>query len=361
MDNSISLNKFISDTGYCSRREADNLIREGRVMLNDQVAVLGNRFSPGDVVEVDGSLITPDNKGKRVYLALNKPAGITSTTEENVKGNIISFVGYPKRIFPIGRLDKDSEGLIFLTNDGDIINKILRAGNSHEKEYIVRLNKAADPHFAQRMSNGLPIMGTTTLPCKVIMINRQTFRIILTQGLNRQIRRMCEYLGYSVTGLQRVRIMNISLGNLPLGKWRNLSDAEVNMLKEAVSHSTGTAEKKEKKKQSGRHEQGKTTSNRSGTPHHPKTDRNKPAYKKDNPGFKEKHGSKEKSEFKDKPKFKDRAGYKKQTESKDKPGFKDKPFSKDKPGFKEKRGSGDRSQGSGKVKKSTGRKNFRSR
>ncbi|QEC43368.1 23S rRNA pseudouridine(2604) synthase RluF [Pseudobacter ginsenosidimutans] len=280
MDNSISLNKFISDTGYCSRREADNLIREGRVMLNDQVAVLGNRFSPGDVVEVDGSLITPDNKGKRVYLALNKPAGITSTTEENVKGNIISFVGYPKRIFPIGRLDKDSEGLIFLTNDGDIINKILRAGNSHEKEYIVRLNKAADPHFAQRMSNGLPIMGTTTLPCKVIMINRQTFRIILTQGLNRQIRRMCEYLGYSVTGLQRVRIMNISLGNLPLGKWRNLSDAEVNMLKEAVSHSTGTAEKKEKKKQSGRHEQGKTTSNRSGTPHHPKTDRNKPAYKK---------------------------------------------------------------------------------
>ena len=367
MDNSISLNKFISDTGYCSRREADNLIREGRVMLNDQVAVTGNRFSPGDVVEVDGSLITPDNKGKRVYLALNKPAGITSTTEENVKGNIISFVGYPKRIFPIGRLDKDSEGLIFLTNDGDIINKILRAGNSHEKEYIVRLNKAADPHFAQRMSGGLPIMGTTTLPCKVHMINRQTFRIILTQGLNRQIRRMVEYLGYSVTGLQRVRIMNISLGNLPLGKWRNLSDAEVNMLKEAVSHSTGTAEKKEKKKHFSGPAQGKPAGNRSGNGHHPKAEKNKPAFKKDNPGYKEKNGTKEKFEFKDKSKFKERAGSKSQSASKDRSGTKDKPgfkekasfkdksFTKDKPGFKEKRGSGSRSHGSGKMKKDTGR------
>lgn len=351
MDNSISLNKFISDTGYCSRREADNLIKEGRVMLNDQVAVLGNRFKPGDVVEVDGSLITPDNKGKRVYLALNKPVGITSTTEENVKGNIISFVGYPKRIFPIGRLDKDSEGLIFLTNDGDIINKVLRAGNSHEKEYIVRVNKAVDPHFAQRMSGGLPIMGTTTLPCKVQMINRQTFRIILTQGLNRQIRRMCEYLGYSVMGLQRVRIMNIKLGNLPLGKWRNLSDAEVNMLKDAVSHSTGTAEKKEKKKQFTGPAQGKPASDRSGATHQPKSGGNKPAYKKDNSGFKEKQESKEKFEFKNRSKFKDRAG------SKNKTGFKDKPGNNDKPGFKEKRGSRDRSLNAGKMKKNTNKRN----
>lgn len=342
MDNSISLNKFISDTGYCSRREADNLIKEGRVMLNDQVAVLGNRFSPGDVVEVDGSLITPDNKGKRVYLALNKPAGITSTTEENVKGNIISFVGYPRRIFPIGRLDKDSEGLIFLTNDGDIINKILRAGNSHEKEYIVRVNKAVDPHFAQRMSGGLPIMGTTTLPCKVHMINRQTFRIVLTQGLNRQIRRMCEYLGYSVTGLQRVRIMNISLGNLPLGKWRNLSDAEVSMLKEAVSYSTGTAEKKEKKKPFKEPSTTKHTGDKPGFSHQSGSDRNKPPHKKDKPGFKGKEGSK------------DRSG------SNNKTGFKDR---KDKPGFKEKRNSRDKgkSSGSENTKKNAGRKQSRGR
>lgn len=250
MDNSISLNKFISDTGYCSRREADNLIKAGRVMLNDYVAELGNRYSPGDVVEVDGSLITPDNKEKRVYLALNKPIGITSTTEMQVKGNIISFVNYPKRIFPIGRLDKDSEGLIFLTNDGDIINKILRAGNSHEKEYIVRVNKTVDPHFAQKMSGGLPIMGTRTLPCKVQLINRHTFRIVLTQGLNRQIRRMCEYLGYAVESLQRVRIMDIKLGNLALGKWRHLSEVEVDILKKAVANSSSDARanRPEKKK-----------------------------------------------------------------------------------------------------------------
>ncbi|WP_127124756.1 23S rRNA pseudouridine(2604) synthase RluF [Pseudoflavitalea rhizosphaerae] len=339
MDNSISLNKFISDTGYCSRREADNLIREGRVLLNDQVAVTGNRFSPGDIVEVDGSLITPDNKGKRVYLALNKPVGITSTTEENVKGNIISFVGYPKRIFPIGRLDKDSEGLIFLTNDGDIINKILRAGNSHEKEYIVRVNKAVDPPFAQRMSGGLPIMGTTTLPCKVHMINRQTFRIILTQGLNRQIRRMVEYLGYSVVGLQRVRIMNISLGNLPTGKWRNLSDAEVNMLKEAVSHSTGTAEKKEKKKSFSGPPAAKQSNNKSGHGHQTASRKNKPATQKDKAGNKERDGSKQKKE---KPGFKER------------PGFKDKSFSKN-TAFKEKGASGSRTRGSGKVKNNKGR------
>jgi 23S rRNA pseudouridine2604 synthase len=317
LEESISLNKFISDTGYCSRREADNLIREGRVMLNDEVATPGNRYSPGDVVEVDGSLITPDNKGKRVYLALNKPAGITSTTEEHVKGNIISFVGYPKRIFPIGRLDKDSEGLIFLTNDGDIINKILRAGNSHEKEYIVRVNKPVDPHFVQKMSGGLPIMGTTTLPCKVHMINRQTFRIILTQGLNRQIRRMCEFLGYAVMGLQRVRIMNIKLGNLPLGKWRNLSEAEVMMLKDAVADSkaTAAAEKpsRKKKKPFTGGDQGKHTrreqqtdanakahtksaynKEKSSPGNKPKFDKSKPAHKKDKPGFKEKSGAKEK-------------------------------------------------------------------
>jgi 23S rRNA pseudouridine2604 synthase len=237
LDKSISLNKFISDTGYCSRREADNLITAGRVLLNDRPAALGNRYKPGDTVEVDGSLMTAAKKDKRVYLALNKPPGITTTTELHIKDNIISFVGYPKRIFPIGRLDKDSEGLIFLTNDGDIINKILRADNNHEKEYIVRVNKPIDHAFVQQMSQGVPILETRTLPCKVQMMGRQTFRITLTQGLNRQIRRMCEYLGYAVVGLQRVRIMNIRLDKLPLGKWRYLSEAELSLLMESVADS----------------------------------------------------------------------------------------------------------------------------
>jgi 23S rRNA pseudouridine2604 synthase len=238
LDNSISLNKFISDTGYCSRREADNLITAGRVLLNNRPAVLGNRYKPGDTVEVDGSLITAAKKEKRVYLALNKPVGITTTTELHIKDNIISFVGYPKRIFPIGRLDKDSEGLILLTNDGDIINKILRADNNHEKEYIVRVNKPIDNAFVHQMSQGVPILDTRTLPCKVQPMGRQTFRITLTQGLNRQIRRMCEHLGYAVTGLQRVRIMNIRLDKLAVGKWRYLSDAELSNLMESITDSS---------------------------------------------------------------------------------------------------------------------------
>jgi 23S rRNA pseudouridine2604 synthase len=238
LDQSISLNKFISDTGYCSRREADNLITAGRVLLNDRPAVLGNRYKPGDTVEVDGSLITAAKKDKRVYIALNKPPGITTTTELHIKDNIISFVGYPQRIFPIGRLDKDSEGLIFLTNDGDIINKILRAANNHEKEYVVRVNKPINTAFLQQMSQGVPILDTRTLPCKVQMMGRQTFRITLTQGLNRQIRRMCEYLGYAVVGLQRVRIMNVRLDKLPLGKWRYLTEAEISLLKESVADSS---------------------------------------------------------------------------------------------------------------------------
>lgn len=237
MDESISLNKFISDTGYCSRRAADDLITQGRVLLNDKPAALGNRYKPGDTVEVDGSLITAAKKEKRVYLALNKPVGITTTTELHIKDNIISFVGYPQRIFPIGRLDKDSEGLIFLTNDGDIINKILRATNNHEKEYIVRVNKPINTAFIQQMSQGVPILDTYTLPCKVQMTGRQTFRITLTQGLNRQIRRMCEYLGYAVTGLQRVRIMNVRLDKLPVGKWRHLTETELATLKESISDS----------------------------------------------------------------------------------------------------------------------------
>lgn len=241
MDSSISLNKFVSDTGYCSRREADKLIEAGRVLLNGRPAQLGNRYQPGDEVEVDGSLITAPKKEQLVYIALHKPAGITTTTETHVPGNIISFVNHPKRIFPIGRLDKDSEGLIFLTNDGNIVNKILRAGNKHEKEYIVKINKPAEAGFVAQMSSGVPILGTVTAPCKIQMNGRQTFTITLVQGLNRQIRRMCEALGYSVISLKRVRIMNIRLGNLAVGKWRNLSEAEVAELKASVSGSDNTA------------------------------------------------------------------------------------------------------------------------
>jgi len=246
LDQSISLNKFISDTGYCSRREADKLITSGRVLLNDRPASLGNRYKPGDTVEVDGSLITAAKKEKCVYLALNKPPGITTTTELHIKDNIISFVNYPKRIFPIGRLDKDSEGLIFLTNDGDIINKILRAANNHEKEYIVKVDKAIDTAFLDQMSKGVPILDTRTLPCKVQMMGRQTFRITLTQGLNRQIRRMCEYLGYEVIGLQRVRIMNVKLDKLPLGKWRHLTETELANLNESIADSGKVSEKEKK-------------------------------------------------------------------------------------------------------------------
>ncbi len=236
-ENSVSINKFISDTGYCSRREADKLITAGRVQLNNRNARPGDRVQPKDTVVVDGSIMKAPKKEKLVYLALNKPVGITTTTEQHVRGNIIDFVNYPKRIFPIGRLDKDSEGLIFLTNDGDIVNKILRAGNKHEKEYIVRVNKPIDNTFIRQMSGGLTIMNERTLPCKVSLTGRQTFRIILTQGLNRQIRRMCESLGYNVTSLQRVRIMNIKLDKLATGKWRYLSEPEINILLDSVKES----------------------------------------------------------------------------------------------------------------------------
>ncbi len=226
----ISLNKFISDTGFCSRREADRLIESGRVHLNDEKAQKGNRVKSGDKVTVDGKLIKQADKKKRVYIALNKPPGIISTTDRNVKGNIVDFVNYPERIFHIGRLDKPSEGLILLTNDGDIVNKILRAGNAHEKEYIVSVNKPVTNTFLKKMASGVPILDTVTLPCFIEKTGTHSFRIILIQGLNRQIRRMCEVLGYEVNRLQRIRIMNIRLGSLPLGKWRKLTEKETNIL-----------------------------------------------------------------------------------------------------------------------------------
>lgn len=242
VDNSISLNKYISDTGYCSRREADRLIEAGRVLLNDRPVHKGSRFKPGDQVEVDGSILKPAKKEKAVYIAFNKPVGITTTTDTDIRGNIISFINYPKRIFPIGRLDKDSDGLIFMTNDGDIVNKVLRAGNKHEKEYIVRVNKPIDPAFIHGMSSGVKLDRETTLPCKVSAMGRQTFRIVLTQGLNRQIRRMCEHFDYKVETLTRTRIMNIKLDKLAPGKWRYLSEPEIGQLMESISESTGTEE-----------------------------------------------------------------------------------------------------------------------
>ena len=226
---SISLNKYISSTGVCSRREADKWIDSGRVKLNGVIAQKGNRVFPGDEVLVDGKALK--SKSKAIYIALNKPPGITSTTDLKDKDNIIDFIGHPERIFPIGRLDKASTGLILLTNDGDIVNQILRQENNHEKEYIVTLNKPINQRFVERMQKGIPILGTITKPCTVEQLGPKKFKIILTQGLNRQIRRMCEYLGYKVFTLKRIRIMNIHLGKLKSGQWRNLEKEELAQLK----------------------------------------------------------------------------------------------------------------------------------
>ncbi|WP_040950627.1 23S rRNA pseudouridine(2604) synthase RluF [Gorillibacterium massiliense] len=221
----MRINKYMSETGICSRREADKWIEDGRVIINGEKAGLGSQVNEGDEVRIDGRLI--GEKKPTVYLALNKPVGITCTTERHIKGNIVDFIGYPERIFPIGRLDKDSEGLILLTNDGDIVNKILRVENHHEKEYIVTVDKPVTPAFVAGMAKGVPILDTVTLPCKVTMVGERAFRIVLTQGLNRQIRRMCAHFGYAVRRLQRVRIINIRLDGLKTGKWRELTPGEV--------------------------------------------------------------------------------------------------------------------------------------
>ncbi|MGD7023008.1 23S rRNA pseudouridine(2604) synthase RluF [Rossellomorea vietnamensis] len=224
----MRINKFISEAGKASRRGADRLIEEGRVTINGKKAKIGDQVEPGDDIRVSGQQLRVARNN--VYIALNKPIGITSTTEKNVKGNIVDLVNHPLRIFNIGRLDKDSDGLILLTNDGDIVNEILRAENEHEKEYNVSVDKPITPEFLQQMSKGVKILGTKTLPCKVEQLSKFDFKITLTQGLNRQIRRMCEALGYDVLRLQRVRIMNIHLGNLPVGQWRDLSKKEKKQL-----------------------------------------------------------------------------------------------------------------------------------
>jgi 23S rRNA pseudouridine2604 synthase len=236
----ISLNKYISDSGFCSRREADKYIDDCRVTINGKDAHKGNRVKEGDIVQVDGEPIR--KKKAAVYIMLNKPKGITCTTDLKDKTNIIDFVNYKTRIFPIGRLDKLSEGLIFLTNDGDIVNKILRAGNGHEKEYIVTTDKNLDAAFINNMRNGVRIMGTMTNKCFVKQEGDKRFRIILTQGLNRQIRRMCETLGYKVTSLKRIRIMHITTNGLAPGKWRYFTPAEISSINEMLQHSSKTAD-----------------------------------------------------------------------------------------------------------------------
>ncbi|WP_121907497.1 23S rRNA pseudouridine(2604) synthase RluF [Ulvibacter antarcticus] len=231
---STRLNKAISDSGYCSRRQADVLIEKGKVTVNGVPQTLGDRVMPGDEIHVDGKLITENNN--LVYIALNKPVGITCTTDKRVDGNVVDFIGHKERIFHVGRLDKPSEGLLIMTNDGDIVNKILRAGNKHEKEYIVRVDRPITDDFIYKMSNGVPLneLEVTTKKCEVERLSRFVFKIILVQGLNRQIRRMCEYLEYEVVSLKRIRIMNVSLGDLPVGKWRDLTIKELEGLRSSV-------------------------------------------------------------------------------------------------------------------------------
>ena len=238
--NLTRLNKYLSEVGYCSRREADKLIDQGRVTINGKVPEMGTKVAPEDIVHVDGEQINAP-KEEHVYIAFNKPVGIVCTTAQNEKDNIIDYINYPKRIFPIGRLDKPSEGLIFLTSDGDIVNKILRARNNHEKEYLVTVNKLISPQFIKRMGNGIPILDTVTRKCEVEQINKYDFRIVLTQGLNRQIRRMCEYLGYDVVRLKRIRIMNVSL-DVPVGEWRDLTPEELKVINTDVGDSSKTEE-----------------------------------------------------------------------------------------------------------------------
>lgn len=235
------LNKYISESGICSRREADRYIEQGNVIINGKRARIGDQVAPGDTVKVNGQLIEPQDQDDFIFLALNKPVGIVSTTESSEKHNIVDFVKHSSRIFPIGRLDKDSQGLIFLTNNGDLVNKVLRAGNQHEKEYLVSVNKPVTEAFIQGMADGVPILGTVTKRCKVSKESANVFRITLIQGLNRQIRRMCEFFGYEVIQLERVRIMNVDLKGLPVGEWRDLTEKELSTLLKAVEGSSSEA------------------------------------------------------------------------------------------------------------------------
>ena len=243
-ESDVRINKYLSELGFCSRREADKLIQQGRVTKNGKLSVLGDKVASADMLYVDGELMSKPKKHKKIYIAFNKPVGIVCTTDRTrEKNNIIDFINFSKRIFPVGRLDKASEGLIFLTNDGEIVNKILRSRNNHEKEYQVVLNRPITEEFIKKMSNGVPVLGRKTKRCVVRKTGKRTFKIILTQGLNRQIRRMCEYLNYEVKKLKRVRIMNIKL-DVPTGSYRNFTLSEITALKESLKNSSKTFRKK---------------------------------------------------------------------------------------------------------------------
>lgn len=244
---SIRLNKYLSDAGICSRRQADRWIEEKRITVNGEIAGMGMKVAPDSEVCLDGKLIKKEEK--KVLLAMNKPAGIVCTAEKRERNNIVDYMKYPKRIYPVGRLDKDSTGLLLLTNDGELVNKIMRAGNYHEKEYLVSVNKPVTEEFCRKMSCGVAILDTVTRPCKVEKTGEKSFRIILTQGLNRQIRRMCETLGYRVLTLQRVRIMNIRLGSLKEGTWRSIEGKERKELDALLSDSSSLSVKERKEKQ----------------------------------------------------------------------------------------------------------------
>lgn len=244
----MRINKYISESGICSRRQADRYIEQGNVLLNGKKAGIADKVKPGDTVLVNGMIIEPKQKEEHIYIALNKPVGVTSTTEEGVRDNIVQFVNHTSRIFPIGRLDKDSQGLIFLTSNGDIVNKILRAANNHEKEYLVTVDKPITDEFIEKMGNGVPILGEVTRKCKVSKESTFVFRIILVQGLNRQIRRMCEHFKYEVTKLERIRIMNVHLTGIPLGEWRELSKPELDVIMKLVAQSVSDAKNNPKSK-----------------------------------------------------------------------------------------------------------------
>lgn len=248
MSEKFRLNKFISDSGLCSRRQADKFIETGHVAVNGRKAQVGDMVSKHDKVLVNGQLIEAKEQDDFVLMAFNKPIGIVSTTEIGVRDSIIDYIGFHQRIFPVGRLDKDSQGLIFLTNNGDLVNKILRAGNQHEKEYIVTVDKPVSDDFIRRMANGVPILGEMTKKCKVSKESVYVFKITLIQGLNRQIRRMCEYFGYEVVKLERVRIMNISLKGLPVGEWRLVNDDEMKHIMKAIANSSSEQKTPSKKK-----------------------------------------------------------------------------------------------------------------
>lgn len=274
----MRLNKFISDSGLCSRREADRYIELGNVFINGKRAKIGDEVKPRDTVRVNGHELEPMEAEDLVFIALNKPVGVTSTTEAGVRNNIIQFVNHSKRIFPIGRLDKDSQGLIFLTNQGDLVNKILRAGNNHEKEYVVTTNKALTPEVIQSMAAGVPMLGVTTKKCKIVQEAPTIFRITLIQGLNRQIRRMCEHFGYEVTKLERVRIMNIGLKGIPLGEWRDLTQAEMTAIFSLVKESKSGAGVKIHKSNSGTSAKGSSTPVKKAQGRGPKKPSRKPGH-----------------------------------------------------------------------------------